>query len=368
MKRPVVAFVWLLLACGLLFTVGATAASPPSQTFEPTLRVVTKEIKPFVFYGEDGELTGFSIDLWDAIMERTELGYEWIEVETVTEQIETVQIGQAEAAIAAVSMTAEREEVIDFSYPYFDGGLRIMTLPRRDFGLGALSGLIFSGVFLQALGGVLILIIIIGHIVWLVERRHNPDFPSSYFKGVWEGIWWSAVTLTTVGYGDKTPTGALGRLIGLLWMFAGLFVIANFTAAVTTQLTLNELQAPVDGVEDLPGKKIVTVEGSTSAEWLTEKRLPYETVENIDNAYNMLESRQVDAIVYDGPVLMYKMATSEPGKFLVVGDLFSHESYAIVLPTGSPYENDINQALLELFEDGTYDAIYDKWYETARFE
>ncbi|MBM3661687.1 MAG: hypothetical protein FJW94_02160 [Actinobacteria bacterium] len=50
----------------------------------------------------------------------------------------------------------------------------------------------------------ILLLVVVGHIVWLVERRTNDDFPHSYLAGVWEGIWWAIVTMTTIGYGDRT--------------------------------------------------------------------------------------------------------------------------------------------------------------------
>lgn len=106
-----------------------------------------------------------------------------------------------------------------------------------------------------------LVIVIAGHVIWLLERQRDADFPKSYVKGVWEGIWWAAVTVTTVGYGDKTPRGIFGRTFGLIWMFAGLFIIANFTANVTSRLTVEQIEGAINGPQDLPGKIVVTVEG-----------------------------------------------------------------------------------------------------------
>ena len=44
--------------------------------------------------------------------------------------------------------------------------------------------------------------------------------------------------------------------------------------------------------------------------------------------------------------------------------MFRKESYAIALPNGSPYRKPINNALLSLQEQGTYQEIYDKWFST----
>lgn len=351
-----------------VFATDKASAAPASQAEEPpTLTVAIKTIEPFVFYTSDGKLTGFSIELWEAIARETGVLYEWLEVETVHDQLNAVAEGTADVAIAAISMTAEREERIDFSYPYFDAGLLIMTVPRGRSWFGSIFAILLTPNFVFAVGALLLVIVALGHIVWLVERRHNDDFPHTYARGVWEGIWWAAVTVTTVGYGDRTPRAFWGRLIGLFWMFGGLFVIANFTAAVTTQLTVDELRASITGVKDLPGKKLVTVADSTSADWLRANRLSFLGVETIDEAYPLLENGRVDAIIFDAPVLLYKAAT-DPGELVVVGDLFNREHYGIAMPTNSNYEDAINRTLLLLSENGTYDTIHEKWFVGTRYE
>jgi voltage-gated potassium channel len=54
------------------------------------------------------------------------------------------------------------------------------------------------------------------------------------FSSVWLGIWWSVQTVTTVGYGDVTPTNAAGRIVATLVMLAGIGFVAITTAAVTS--------------------------------------------------------------------------------------------------------------------------------------
>jgi len=47
---------------------------------------------------------------------------------------------------------------------------------------------------------------------------------------------------------------------------------------------------------------------------------------------------------------------------LVLGEVFQPQNYGIALPSGSPERELVNQALLEIIEDGTYDQIYRRWF------
>jgi ABC-type amino acid transport substrate-binding protein len=357
--KPAFFLLSLTFLLTLLFGPGQKA-NLAAQEEEP-LKIAIKDIKPFVFT-EDGEKVGFSIELWQILAEEAGLPYEFIEVNTVTEQLDAVAQGEADAAIAAISMTAEREQFLDFSYTYFDSGLRIMTRSAGFLPLRSLLEVMFSREVISVFIGLFFVIIIFGHLVWLFERRRNEHFPQSYFRGVWEGIWWAAVTVTTVGYGDKTPRAVIGRILALVWMFIGLVLIANFTATITTQLTLNELRGRIQGVEDLPGKHIATVTDSTSAEFLRRNGISFEGVDQIEEAYELLKEEKIDAIVYDAPVLMFHVSREDRADFQIVGDLLDRETYGIALPTDSPYEEDINQALLTLRENGTYTVLYKRWF------
>lgn len=344
-----------------LYLANSLLASALHQGQERPLRVVTKVIEPFVIKDED-RLTGFSIDMWEEISLLTDIPFEWVEVETVNEQLEAIIDGDADIAIAAISMTPEREEVLDFTHPYYLAGLQIMTSGKHQSTFASLLSFIFSSRFLIGLGTILVILIFVGHLVWLVERKVNPDFPQHYFKGIWEGMWWAAATVTTVGYGDKTVKDKLGRLIGIFWMFAGLFLIANFTAYVTAEVTASRLQTSITGIDDLPGKRVVTASNTTSAEFLREENISFQTVETIEEAYILLENDEADAIVYDEPVLQFHVANSGNPSLLLVGSPFRLEYYGIALQTESPYKEQINQALLEIRENGTYNELITKWH------
>lgn len=355
----VVCTVTVCTAAAILFTIPAAASSPRQ---EQPLRLATKPIPPFVIEDKNGDLSGFSIDLWRAIAAQLQRPYEWDRVSTVKEQLAAIEAGRADAAIAAITITEEREQHVDFSFPYFESGLGILTPAKSEMPVLDAIALAFSPALLRLLAFVLALLIIVGHLVWLFERKRNPEFPKDYVHGIWAGMWYAGVTVTTVGYGDKTPKSIPGRLVGLVWMFAGLFVIANFTAGVTAQLALRELRGAINGPQDLPGKRVLAVEGTTGDAWLTSQGVPHFTVKTIDDAYPELTAGSADAVVYDYPVLLYYSINDGQHKTQLAGGPFNLENYGIAVPTGGPLREDINRALLKLHENGVYKEIYTRWF------
>lgn len=335
----------------------------PAAAQQESLRVVTKTLVPFVDQPGDTP-TGFSIDLWREIATRNGWTYTYVWRDTVSGLLEAVEKGEADVGIAGISMTPEREAKIDFSLSMFNAGLQIMTAQGASTTMGSIINTIFTPDLLRILGLILLAIVFVGHIIWLNERKDNPDFPKTYFAGVWEGIWQAGVSLATVGYGDRAPKTIAGRLGALLWMFIAIVLIAYFTAVVTTTLTVQQIQGSISGPSDLPGKRVVSVEGTTASKWLTERGINHTTVKTVDEAYPLLTERNADALVFDAPVLLFA-ANESNGNLKVVGPIFKQEQYGIALPTDSLLRESINRTLLEIYSDGTYQQIYSKWFGAA---
>jgi polar amino acid transport system substrate-binding protein len=334
-----------------------------AQPREETLRVGTRLIKPFVIE-EKGTLTGFSIELWREIGNQLNVKSEFVVKPTVKELLASVQSGETALGIAAISITAERELTWDFSHSMFDAGLQILV-PSQDMDASAirdlLSGLL-SSTFLLLVGGILLLLLIPAHIVWFLERRPCGGLLThrSYFPGIFEAAWWAAATLATQA--DQMPKSAAARVAAVIWMFTSVVFIAYFTASVTSSLTVQQLRGDIKGPEDLPGKRVASVRGSTSVQYVREHNVePVEYVK-IEEAIEALERGEADAIVYDAPVLLYYASHEGKGKVQIVGPIFRKEAYGIAFPPNSPYRKPINEALLKLKETGTYDRLYKHWF------
>jgi glutamine transport system substrate-binding protein len=95
---------------------------------------------PFMFE-EDGEWTGFEIELWEAIAEENGWEYEY-DTMNFSGILTALQTGRVDGAIAAITMTSAREEVMDFSHAYYDSGLMLMVRADEEAvgGVGDLAG------------------------------------------------------------------------------------------------------------------------------------------------------------------------------------------------------------------------------------
>lgn len=313
---------------------------------EPELRIATRDAPPFAVRGDDGQWSGLSIELWRNAATTLGLRYRFEET-SLSEMLASLEKGSVDAAVAALTVTAEREAKFDFSHPFLSSGLGI-AVPASSAGDGwGTVTRFFSGDFLRVAGALLMVLLGVGLLVWLLERRRNPQFGGGPAQGIGSGLWWSAVTMTTVGYGDKAPITFIGRVVGLIWMFVAIIILTSFTAAFTTALTLGELGGKVRGVDDLKHARVATVRGSTSAQYLESKRLNARLEKDLNEALEALVAGKVDAVVYDAPILRYRARQDLSADIAVLPNVFERQDYAIGFPEGSALREKVNRGLLE---------------------
>jgi len=352
----------LAAALSLLLVLTSSAAA---QTAPQELRVATRVLPPLVV-DQDGTLTGFSIDLWTKIAERLQLKMKYQVAPDVRALLEEVRAGRADLGVAAISITSAREAEFDFSQPILNAGLQIMVRGKGQEAdsnpLWDLLGLLFSKTILVWLGIALLLILIPAHLIWFLERKEKDGVvpTEKYFPGIFHAMYWAAGVLATQG--ERMPRQWLARVFSVIWMFTGVVFVAFYTAQLAATLTVQQIQGGISGPDDLPGKRVATTRGSTAAAYLREAKAQVHEVARIDEAYVALLNKDVDAVVFDAPVLLYYVATEGKGKAHMVGTPFRKEDYGIVFQPNNPLRKQVNNALLALREDGTYQQIYDKWF------
>lgn len=127
---------------------------------------------------------------------------------------------------------------------------------------------------------------------------------------------------------------------------------------------MQNIESKITGVQDLSGAKVATVTGSSAAGSLTAHAITFTGVSTVNDAYRQLDSGRVDALVFDAPVLQNHIELTRSTNETLVGGNVTRETYGIALPIGSPLRKKINETLLDITADGTYDELYFKYSRT----
>lgn len=328
----------------------AAEANPNSSTGngEHTLVIGTRHAPPFSYQDEQGRWLGLSITLLEHLSQELGFRYELQRFDQMADLLDAVEEGRLDLAVAAITITPEREQRMDFSHPFHLTGLGIATT-RGDVQSSwwiVIASLV-SPDFLKVVGSLAIVLTIIGMLLWLAERRRNPQFDETPLRGIGAGFWWSAVTMTTVGYGDKAPITLPGRLIGLVWMFAGLIMIASITAQITSSLTLSAFQHGISGPNDLTQARSGVVTNTTAAQWAASDGLRHRNYRNLREALDGLAAGEVDAVIHDHPLLTYEVSQRDQNDLTVIEQTFERQDYGIAMPLNSPLRKDINFSVIE---------------------
>jgi ABC-type amino acid transport substrate-binding protein len=333
------------LVTTVLLLVSATNSLADEEQ-RPLLQVGTKHAPPFAMRAADGTWQGLSIDLWERLAQDLEVDYELVEHPDTIQLLQAVRDGRVDCAIAAITLTAEREKLIDFSHSYFSTGLGIAVLPEQQYPWLTVVRKLLAPAFLRVVAALCLLLLLVGTLIWLVERRGNEQFGGTATQGIGAGFWWSAVTMTTVGYGDKAPVSIAGRLLAVVWMFVAIIIISSFTAAITASLTVSHLESGIKSPRDLPGVRVGTVGGSASQVELERRGVVCSTYSSIEAVMDSLADKQLDAAVYDMPILKYQVTTRYARRLSILPMTFQRQDYAIALSSGDPMRERLNQALL----------------------
>jgi len=120
----------------------------------------------------------------------------------------------------------------------------------------------------------------------------------------------------------------------------------------------------VNDVQSLSGKAIGVKIGTATVDYLRDNvpQAKLKLFPNIDNAFLDLATGRVDAVVHDTPNVQYYANTAGKGRVKVSGSLRSGDFYGIAFPKGSELTQQVNRALAALKANGSYEALYVKWF------
>ena len=181
-----------------------------------------------------------------------------------------------------------------------------------------------------------------------------------YFPGILEAIWFSVVTMSTVGYGDIAPQKWIGKLTALSIILLGVAAFGIIVGEFAADAVQPAASKPVENVHDLRKYRIGTKADTATTEFLDAQGMDYESYEDLDGALRSLESREIDIVVHDSIAINYEASKSDD--LIVTGPSFNQHYLAFALPPGSPLKEPVNRAILELRENGRYSTIWKRWF------
>lgn len=335
-------------------------AQDVAEVTTQNITVGITEFAPCIIKDDTGKLSGFDIDLWNAISAKIGVTTTYKEVK-FSELIPLLEQGELDGATAGITINAEREKRIDFSQPYLNSGLRIVV-NNNDTGVFSIFKSPVVIKVLKLLGLFMLFIIGMAHIVWIAERGKD-SINDKYFPGIFDACWFSVVTSSTVGYGDTTPQKWSGKIVSIILITAGVALFGVIAGEVSGAVTTASLKSQLSA-DDLSGKLVATKEGTVSETYLKQAGATVVTFDRIESAYEKVGSGELRIAVFDSPSVLYYVNTPGLGKGRVktVGDMFYRHHFGFAFPENSPLKERVDRALLEMRETGEYKAIYAKWF------
>ncbi len=350
---------WLfLLAC--LFSLCAAAAVD-----DPVLKIGLHEKPPYAIKNATGEWDGLGVALWKDIAARANLRYQLVEM-PFEQLLPAVAEGRIDAALGELGVSAAWESSVRFTQPYLisSSGVALRekswTIDWFDI-LGQFFNWTLAMVLLAILAGMLL----VSFVIWMLERHHHVGHFRGGVKGFGSALWFAAVTMTGVGYGDKTPATLLGRTVSFIWMLIGVLLVASFTATVASSMAAARLTDALRSPGDLRRYACGVMTGSTTEKILIRDGIRFTKFETFEDAFAAVADGRIEAVLGDKISLRYvagKLLEENPPVRLSISQFnLADEFIAIPVRPGLPQYEQINLALLQTTSSDTWQAVLKRW-------
>jgi len=341
-------------------------AGSRQQTYSQgdTLVVGIYHNPPFVIITDDNNYEGLSIELWENIAASSNLNFRYQEYSDFIGILKRLEYREIDLTVNPMDVNDIRVEKFDMTQPFFISsiGVAIPVLNRST--LSVIVNNIFSLAFLEIILLLILIIFVFGFFLWLVERNHNKFQFRPGLLGLFDGLWWSAVTMTTVGYGDKAPKSNLGKAVAIIWMFTAVIIISFFTAGIASTLTISGLQTDIETAEDIRLVEKVSAVGATSSEtYLLQESIPInQTFASPILALRALAKKENDVLLNDRTVLQYyinRLSLQEKVKLLPI--TLKEHNQSFMLPKDQPFYDLINVGLMKEIQKDSWEELQRKY-------
>ncbi|XP_073455536.1 glutamate receptor 3 isoform X2 [Aquarana catesbeiana] len=299
--------------------------------------------------------------------------------------------GRADIAVAPLTITLVREEVIDFSKPFMSLGISIMIKKPQKSKPGVFSFLdplayeIWMCIVFAYIGVSVVLFLVsrFSPYEWHLEDTdeardpQNPPDPPNEF-GIFNSLWFSLGAFMQQGC-DISPRSLSGRIVGGVWWFFTLIIISSYTANLAAFLTVERMVSPIESAEDLAKQTEIAYgtldSGSTKEFFRRSKIAVYEkmwsymksaepsvfTKTTDDGVARVRKSKGKFAFLLESTMNEY-IEQRKPCDTMKVGGNLDSKGYGVATPKGSALRTPVNLAVLKLSEQGILDKLKNKWW------
>ncbi|MBT8237205.1 MAG: transporter substrate-binding domain-containing protein [Croceitalea sp.] len=324
-----------------------------------TLVVAYAPAPPFIVQ-EDGLLEGINIWLWNRVAQDLDFEYQLVQM-PFSAMLDSLRSGRIDVCINPLTISGSRSKEMEFTHSFFASHSTIAVAQESSM---QKIKLFFSSFFhVNFLRGFLLLLVILlffGSLTWFFERKANPEHFRQGHKGIWDGLWWSMVTLSTVGYGDKAPKTRMGKIAAIGLMLSGLLFVSGLTASIASSLTVNQLNNESSDFNAFKERKVGTVQSSEASDFLRTHFFKKVTeYPSVPPGLNDLKKRKIDAFIYDEPILQYRIKKDSTLTDLEVLPIkFDVQFYAFGIKKDNvELEQMISQRILEIMETQEWQVV-----------
>ncbi|GAB3827401.1 transporter substrate-binding domain-containing protein [Pontibacter rugosus] len=345
-------FLFVFINILIAFATSVTAYGQPDTLKTQTKRELVVGVHPqppYIIQSQNGTWDGISVRLWRGVADQLNLTYRFVKV-TPDSATNVLQQGEADVVLLG-NVTPTADAQVDFSHIYHTAQLGVASSQTQK--LSAIAKAFFSKRFWYIAASLSVLLLIVGAMIYFVERGQNEDNfggERSVAKGIGSGFWWAGVTMTTIGYGDKAPVTFLGRVIAMVWMLVAMAITAVLTASLVSTVMGSAGGKKMNVPQDLRNMHVAAVEGTPAAQYLQEERIVFQKFSNLKEALEAVNKQELDAVVHNVPELRYAINNTSDLALQVQPVQIDPNYYAFALAPASPLRKPINQALLRIIK------------------
>lgn len=323
----------------------AFVAAAQAQTQK--LRVGIFERPPFAMKDADGHWTGIAPAVWEGVSADLSLPFEYVEVEPEAAILD-VSEGRLDLLVGELAASSDRAKLVKFSQPYvsFPAAVAVKSSGRFPRWFDFLDDVVQHGVGTMLLI-LLATMLLFSLMLWFIERKvDRTHFGGRPLHGFGSALWFAAVTMTTVGYGDKTPQSVVGRIIVFFWMFFGVVIVSVFTGTVASSIAVARVQTEVVSVSSLSRYQNGVQADSISQDVLSDIGVPAKVFPTVKDGLRGLETGIITAFVGNQATLLYEVNHHFAGQLVVEPIPDTHLGYAFALRPGLQQRDEIDIAII----------------------